>query len=100
MVTDRYRGYSVYRLRDTNYRVLDGREVFQVFDERTGHLAFTFIAFYNPKRILRPEDKEAVISTLMRPAFAAIRQKIDDGDLTGGQLHVESHPMSSAASTA
>lgn len=100
MVVDRYRGYSVYQLRDTNYRVFDGREVFQVFDERTGSLAFTFIGFYNPKRILRPENKEAVISALMRPAFAAIRRKIDVGDLTDGQLHVESHPMTSSASPA
>lgn len=90
MVVDRYRGYSVYRLRDAPYKVLDGKEVFRVFDEGTGKLAFTFLAFYNPKRILRPEDKEAVIWALMRPALEALRRKIDTGDLTDGQLHVES----------
>lgn len=89
MVVDRYKGYSVYRLRETYYRVLAAREDFQVYDERTGRLAFTLVAFYNPKRILRPADKEAVVSTLVQPALEAIRHKIDAGDLTDGQLHVE-----------
>ena len=89
MVVDRYKGYSVYRLRETYYRVLAAREDFQVYDERTGRLAFTLVAFYNPKRILRPEDKEAAVSALVQPALEAIRRKIDAGDLTDGQLHVE-----------
>lgn len=88
MVVDRYKGHSVYKLRETFYRVLDGRETFEVFDEKTGHKAFTFVGFYNPKAILRPENKEAAITEIMAPVFQAIRAKIDSGDLTDGFLHV------------
>jgi hypothetical protein len=91
MVADRYKGYSVYQVRElSNYKVLDGKEVFRVHDERTGDLAFTFTAFYNPKRILRPENKEVVIAALVVPALEAIRAKIDTADLTDGFLHVDS----------
>ena len=95
MVVDRYKGYSVYQVRELpTYKVLDGKEVFRVHDERTGSLAFTFTAFYNLKRILRPENKEAVIVRLIAPAMETIRRKIDAGDLTGGFLHVDlSGPM-------
>ena len=101
MVVDRYKGYSVDRLREANYRVLDGNERFHVYDERTGALAFAFTGFYNPKRILVPEDKEAVIAGLMKPALVAIRSKIDAGDLTDGYLHVESaaHAVQPASET-
>ena len=90
MVVDRYKGYSVYRLREPNYKVKEAKETFQVFDETTGKLAFTFVGFYNPKRILRPADKEAVIRRLMEPVLLAVREKIDKGDLTDGFLHAES----------
>ena len=82
-------GYSIYTVRELNYKVLDGKEVFRVHDERTGQLAFTMIGFYNPKRILRPEDKEATITELMEPVLATIRRKIDQGELSDGFLHVE-----------
>ncbi len=88
MVVDRYKGHSVYKRRETFYRVLDGKETFEVFDEKTGDKAFTFVGFYNPKAILRPENKEAAIMELMAPVLHAIRAKIDAGDLTDGFLHV------------
>ena len=88
MVVDRYKGYSVYRLRESFYRVLESKEIFQVFDERTGKLALTLTAYYNPKRILRPADKEAVLNALLQPALAEIRRKIDAGDLTDHHLHL------------
>ena len=77
MVVDRYKGYSVYKRRETFYRVLDGKETFDVFSEATGDKSFTFVGFYNPKAILRPEDKERVILDIMKPVFEAIRAKID-----------------------
>lgn len=90
MVLDRYKHYSVYQTREpANYKVLDGKETLRVHDERTGALAFTFTAFYNPKRILRPEAKEDVITELIRPAQAEVRRKIDAGDLTDGFMHVD-----------
>ena len=90
MVVDRYKGYSVYQTRELpNYKVLDGKEAFRVHHERTGALAFTFTAFYNPKRILRPENKEAVIAALIAPALLSIRDKIDSGNLTDGFMHVD-----------
>ncbi len=88
MVVDRYKSFSVYRLRETNYKVLDSKETLQVFDERTGMLAFTVVAYYNPKRILKPANKEAVILSALQPAFEEIRRKIDGGDLTDSQLHL------------
>ena len=88
MVVDRYKGYSIYRLRESFYRVLDSKETLQVFDERTGKLAFTVVAYYNPKRILKPADKEEVILSVLQPAFEEIRRKIDGGDLTDAQLHL------------
>ena len=88
MVVDRYKGYYVYSQRETFYRVLDGKESFNVFDERTGLRAFTFTGFYNPKAMLLPADKEQVITAIMEPVSAAIRDKIDRGDLTDGFLHV------------
>ncbi|MSQ26764.1 MAG: hypothetical protein EXR51_01325 [Dehalococcoidia bacterium] len=90
MVVERYKGYSINRLRDGAYRVWDAKETFQVFSEQTGMLAFTLTAFYNPKRILQLEDKEAVITALMEPAMTAIRHKLDAGDLTDCSLHAES----------
>ena len=57
MVVDRYKSYSVYKRRETFYRVLDGKETFDVFGEKTGDKAFSFVGFYNPKAILRPENK-------------------------------------------
>lgn len=99
MVVDRYKGYSVYRVREPNYKVKESREAYQVFDERTGALAFSFTGFYNPKRILKAVDKEAVIRRLMQPVFDAIRAKIDAGDLTDGFLHAETaaHPAPAVA---
>lgn len=88
MVVDRYKGYSVYRLRESFYRVLESSETLQVFDERTGRLAFTVVAYYNPKRILKPANKEAVVLAALQPAFEEIRRKIDSGDLTDAQLHL------------
>lgn len=88
MVVDRYKGYSIYSKRETFYRVLDGKETFEVYDERTSALAFSFTGFYNPKAVLRPEDKERVIAEIMQPVLATIREKIDRGDLTDGYLHV------------
>jgi hypothetical protein len=98
MVVDRYKGYSVYRMREDNYKVQDGKERYHVYNEGTGQLAFAFIAFYNPKRILRPENKEAVIAELMKPALDAMRAKLDAGDLSDGFLHVESAPGAPHAS--
>ena len=90
MVIDRYKGYSVSRQREpNNYKVLDSNEVLQVYDERTGETAFTLNVFYNPKRILRIEDKERVIASLLAPAIAEVRRKIDAGDLTDRLLHVD-----------
>ena len=90
MVVDRYRGYSVYQEREpVSYKVLDGKETFRVHSERTGGVAFTFTAFYNPKRIVRPENKEAVIAQLIQPAIDVIHRKIDAGDLTDGFMHVD-----------
>ena len=90
MVVDRYRGHSMYQDREvTNYRVLDGKETFRVHDEATGRLRFTFTAFYNPKRLLRPEDKEAVLADLLTPALEAVRAKIDAEDFTDGFMHVD-----------
>lgn len=97
MIAERYKGYSINRLRDGAYQVWDGKETFQVFSEITGMLAFTLTAFYNPKRILKLENKEAVIDGLMAPALAAMRHKIDAGDLTDCSLHVESALHSSPA---
>ena len=99
MVVDRYKGYSVYSQRETFYRVLDGKETFEVYDERTGDLAFSFTGFYNPKAVLRPADKEAVIIAIMQPVFAAIREKIDRGDLTDGFQHVGRPNVPASAST-
>ncbi|MEK7217225.1 MAG: hypothetical protein AAB289_16700 [Chloroflexota bacterium] len=90
MIVERYKGYSINRLRDGAYRVWDAKETFQVFSEQTGMLAFTLTAFYNPKRILKLEDKEAVIAGLMQPALTAIRDKLDAGDLADCSLHAES----------
>ena len=90
MVVDRYKGYSVYQDREpVNYRVLDGKETFRAHNEGTGVLAFTFTAFYNPKRIVRPEDKESLIVRLVRPALEEVRRKIDAADLTDGFMHVD-----------
>jgi hypothetical protein len=89
MVVDRYQGYSVYRVREPNYKVKESREVYQIFDDRTGALAFTFTGYYNPKRLLKPMDKEAVIRGLMEPVLAAIRGKIGRRDFTDGFLHAE-----------
>ena len=99
MIVERYKGYSINRLRDGAYRVWDAKETFQVFSERTGALVFTLTAFYNPKRILKLEDKEAVIAGLMQPALAAVRHKLDTGDLTDCSLHAESaiHAMAPRA---
>ncbi len=96
MIVERFQGYSINRLRDGAYLVLDGKETFQVFSEQTGALAFTLTAFYNPKRILKLEDQEAVIVSLMRPAMTAIRHKIDAGNLTDCSLHVEAAPHPAA----
>ena len=90
MVIDRYKGYSVNQQREpNNYKVLDSREELHVYDERTGAMAFTMIAFYNPKRILRMQDKERVVAELLQPAILEVRRKIDAGDLTDGFIHVD-----------
>jgi len=90
MVLLRYKGYSAYQTREpAQYKVLDGREHLRVYDERTGELGFTFVVFYNPKRILRPEEKEEVLLFLIRPALDEVRRKIDAGDLTDGFMHVD-----------
>jgi hypothetical protein len=96
MIVERYQGYSINRLRDGAYRVWDGKEVFQVFSEASGSLVFTLTVFYNPKRILKLEDKEAVIAGLMAPALAALRRKIDAGDLTDAAVHAEAEPRAAA----
>ncbi|GEM_PF-2507252 len=107
MVVDRYNGYSISRLRESNYKVKEAREVYQVFDEHTGALAFSFTGYYNPKHILKTADKEALIRALMAPVLAAIRAKIDAHDLTDGFLHAEasgheapSAPVAPAATVA
>ena len=89
MVIDRYKGYSVYRARDVQYRVQEASEKLEVVDERTGTARCTVTVFYNPKRILRPEDKETALADLLRPAQEYIRHKIDVGDLTDEAVHAE-----------
>lgn len=90
MVIDRYKGFSAYRMREVQYRVYEDREEFHVYDERTGKLAFRLTAFYNPKRIIRPGDKEGVLGDLMQTAVKTIRDKIDRGDHSDAAIHVES----------
>lgn len=89
MIVDRYNGYSVNRVRESNYKVKEAREEFQIVDESTGRIAFTYTGYYNPKRIVKTGDKEAVISKLMEPVLKAIRIKIDTGELSDGFLHSE-----------
>lgn len=89
MVVDRYKGYSINRRREPNYKVKESREVYDIYNERSGALAFSFTGYYNPKRILKPLNKEAVIAGLMQPVLAEVRRKIDAGDLTDGYLHAE-----------
>ncbi|MSQ10353.1 MAG: hypothetical protein EXR52_05035 [Dehalococcoidia bacterium] len=97
MVVDRYKGYSISRVREPQYKVMESREAYQVFDERTGALAFTFTGFYNPKGILKSGDKEGAIRRLMQPVFDEMRTKIDRGDLTDGFLHAEAAAHEAAA---
>ena len=49
MVVDRYKGYSINRRREPNYKVKESREVYDIYSERSGALAFSFIGYYNPK---------------------------------------------------
>ena len=86
---DRYKGYSIYQLRDPHiYRVLDGKDIFSVVDDSTAQEAFTFTAYYNHRLLLTIENKEAKLYEMLRPAREEIRRKIDAGDLTDGFLHV------------
>ncbi|MSQ14388.1 MAG: hypothetical protein EXR50_00785 [Dehalococcoidia bacterium] len=92
---DRYKGYSIFQLRDPNiYRVLDGKEIFTVVDDSTAHESFTLTAYYNQRLLLTIVNKEAKLFEMLRPAREEIKLKIDAGDLTDGFLHVGTRPLS------
>ena len=99
-VVARYKGYAVHRLREPNYKVLDGKEVYEVIHEALGRIAFRFTAYYNPraKSLLTVLDKEEALGRMLEPAIVAMKAKIDSSDLTDGMLHVGVKSSARAAS--
>ena len=93
-VVARYKGYNVHRVREPNYKVLDGKEAFEVVDEAAGQAVFSFTVYYNPRArpLLTMLDKEAVLERMLAPALEMIKGKIDAKDLTDGMLHVGIKP--------
>lgn len=86
-LVDRYRGYLIYDTRESNYRVLEGRETLEVFDEATGACRFRFHAYYNPRQFLLMDDKEKSIQRILARVAPEIRAKIDANNLTDEMRH-------------
>ncbi|MSQ28835.1 MAG: hypothetical protein EXR51_11990 [Dehalococcoidia bacterium] len=78
-LVDRYRGFLIYDTREPNYKVLEGKEAFEVFNEASGVRSFRFHAFYNPRQFLLLDDKEKAIQRIVARALPEIRAKIDAG---------------------
>lgn len=98
-VVDCYKGYSIYQERDPSiYRVLDGKETFDVVEDASGKETFRLTAYYNQRLLLPIDDKEAKLRQMLRPAIDEIRRKIDAGDLTDGYIHVGTRLRSGFAS--
>ena len=98
-MVDRYNGYSVYQEREPNiYRVLDGKETFQVVEDASGREVFEFTAYYNHRLLLPFDEKEARLRQMLQPAIQEIRRKIDAGDFTDGYMHVGTRPRSGSPS--
>jgi len=84
---DRYNGLLIYDARETNYRVLDGKEVLEVFSEATGALVFRFSAYYNPLQFLTLDSKEKAIQRILARALDYVRGKINTGALNDEMQH-------------
>jgi hypothetical protein len=84
---DRYKGMLIYNARETNYRVLDGKEVLEVYSEATGALVFRFSAYYNPRQLLTLDSKEKAIQRILARALERVRAKIDAGSFTDEMQH-------------
>lgn len=76
-LVERYKGYLIYDTREGNYRVLDGKEVLEVYAEGTGALAFRYSAYYNPRQFLMLATKEKAIQRILERALPSVRTKID-----------------------
>ena len=99
-VVARYKGHTVRRVREPNYKVLDGKETFEVVDEAAGQAVFNFTVYYNPRArpLLTVLDKETALERMLAPALETIKAKIDAKDLTDGMLHVGIKPGARAVS--
>jgi len=86
-LVQRYRGHVIYDARETNYRVLTGKETLEVYSEASGALEFRFSAYYNPRQFLTLASKEKAIQRILVPALEAVREKIDQNDLTDAMRH-------------
>ncbi len=86
-LVDRYQGYLIYDTREPNYRVLEGKETFEVFSEAPGSRPFRFLAFYNPRQFLLMNDKEKSIQRILARILPEIRAKIDAGNLLDEMRH-------------
>lgn len=83
-VVEKYKGYLIYDTREPQYQVLEGKERFEVWEEQTGRLAFHYIAYYDPLRLLSLGDKESVVHRMLQGAREEIRRKIDNQDFSDG----------------
>lgn len=86
-LVERYKGYLIYDTRESNYRVLDGKEVLEVYSEDTGALAFRFSAYYNPRQFLTLANKEKAIQRILARALKDVRAKIDSGSMADEMEH-------------
>lgn len=84
---ERYKGYLIYDTRESNYRVLDGKEVLEVYSEDSGARFFRFSAYYNPRQFLTLAIKEKAIQRILARALERVRAKIDTGSLSDEMEH-------------
>ena len=85
---ERYKGHLIYDTRESNYKVLEGRETFEVFHEATGALTFRFHAYYNPRQFLLLNTKEKAIQRILARILPEIRSKIATGNMRDEMRHV------------
>ena len=84
---ERYKGCLIYDARESNYRVLDGKEVLEVYAEDTGALSFRFSAYYNPRQFLTLANKEIAIQRIIARALVEVRSRIDTGLVADAMEH-------------
>lgn len=84
---ERYKGYLIYDTREANYRVLDGKQVLEVYAEDTGVQAFRFSAYYNPRQFLTLANKEVAIQRILAKALLQVRARIDAGIMMDAMEH-------------